>query len=86
MAFEQNNMSGALFANNKDGNDARPDYKGSITIDGKKYWLSGWKKKSEMGKAYMSLAAQPVEVPDTKPPKKKKPTKHDIEDDDEIPF
>jgi hypothetical protein len=34
-----------------------------------------------MGKHLMSLAAQPVEVPDTNPPKKKKPTK-----DDENPF
>jgi hypothetical protein len=85
MAFEQNNMSGALFRNDKDGNDARPDYKGSITIDGKKYWLSGWKKKSEMGKSYMSLAAQPNVPPDTKPAKKKKPTNQDLEDD-EIPY
>ena len=49
---------------NKDKNkDSHPDYKGKLIIDGKKYWVSGWIKKSETGQ-WLSLAVKPVEERD----------------------
>lgn len=55
MAYD-NNMSGVLFANEKDGNEKRPDYKGTVTINGQSYDLAGWKRtSSKSGKSFLSL-------------------------------
>ncbi len=56
-----NTNTGALFENDKQGNPKRPDYKGSINVDGKDYWLSMWDKVGKSGKAYYSLSIQPKE-------------------------
>ncbi len=56
-----NNMRGVLFQNDK-AKDTQPDYKGSCEIDGRQYWLSGWKKLSKDGKSFLSLAIQEKEV------------------------
>jgi hypothetical protein len=36
---------GALFRNDKRTKDSHPNYKGDVTIDGMKYWVSGWIKQ-----------------------------------------
>lgn len=64
MAFELKDGQGSLFKNDKDGNEARPDYKGSIKIDGVEMWLSAWIKEGAKGK-WMSLSVQPKEAPPT---------------------
>jgi uncharacterized protein (DUF736 family) len=33
-----------------------PAYKGSVTINGQKFWLSGWKKTGDDGSTYLSLS------------------------------
>jgi hypothetical protein len=33
-----------------------PAYKGSVTINGAKYWLSGWKRSGDDGSTYLSLS------------------------------
>jgi hypothetical protein len=63
-----NKNRGALFLNDKDGNDARPDYTGiadiEITKDMKpgsvvKFRLAGWSKTPNSGGAdYLSLSIQ----------------------------
>lgn len=55
-----NNLSGILRKNDKQGNEQRPDYKGSVEIDGQKYWLSAWIRTGKdgtklAGEKYMSL-------------------------------
>lgn len=62
MAYDNTN-SGALFPNEKT-KDSHPDYRGTINIDGKDYWISGWIKVSgpnskNPGQKFMSLAATP---------------------------
>lgn len=52
---------GALFKNDKQGNENRPDYKGQINFNGQDCWLSAWLKKSKNGTKYMSLSVQPKE-------------------------
>lgn len=61
MAYD-NNMTGAMFKNDKGDNPKRPDMRGSIEIDGVKYWLSGWSRVADKGKyagqKYLSIKAQ----------------------------
>lgn len=49
MSQYDNNLTGVLFVNDKQGNDKRPDWKGSMEIDGVNYWVSGWSRESARG-------------------------------------
>lgn len=44
-----NNLTGVLFVNDKQGNEKRPDWKGSAEIDGVQFWVSGWNRQSARG-------------------------------------
>jgi hypothetical protein len=63
---EQRDMSGTLNRNadktEPGGNPAWPDYKGSLRVDGRDYWLSGWIKDGPHGK-FLSLAVKPKDAP-----------------------
>jgi hypothetical protein len=54
MADYDNNLSGVLFKNDKEGNEKRPDYKGSAEIEGVQYWVSAWVRDGAKGK-FMSM-------------------------------
>jgi hypothetical protein len=71
MAYDNTN-SGLLARNDKQGNDSRPDYRGSINVDGTEYWLSAWIKTGRdgtklAGQKYMSLSVQPKGAPAAAP-------------------
>jgi hypothetical protein len=71
MAYDNTN-SGLLARNDKQGNDSRPDYRGSINVDGTEYWLSAWIKTGRdgtklAGQRYMSLSVQPKDAPAAAP-------------------
>ena len=52
-------MSGVLFKNDKGDNPKRPDYRGSITVAGVDYNISGWIKESQKtGDKFMSLRVE----------------------------
>jgi hypothetical protein len=64
MTTYDNTNSGLLAKNDKQGNESRPDYRGSINVDGREYWLSAWIKQGRdgtklAGQKYMSLSVQP---------------------------
>lgn len=61
MAYVQKDGEGSLFKNTKKRNEADKDYNGSVTIDGREYWLSGWIKqpKDSTKKAFISLKFEP---------------------------
>ena len=66
MAYDNTN-TGILTRNDKQGNENRPDYRGSINVDGVEYWLSAWIKEGRdgtklAGQKYMSLSVQPKEA------------------------
>ena len=85
-----NNMRGVLFKNKgKEPGDPTtekwPDYKGNCEIEGVKYWLSAWIKKSRDGMTFMSLALQ--EQDERKSGKSKRgEADNQAGFDDEIPF
>ena len=54
-----NNLTGALFKAEKDGNEKRPDYRGSAEIDRVEYWVSAWIRTSKKGEQFMSLKFEP---------------------------
>jgi uncharacterized protein (DUF736 family) len=56
MAFEQHDLSGSLFRNDKKSSDKHPDYKGSVIVRGEEFWLAAWIKTGQNGKKFMSLA------------------------------
>lgn len=53
----QRDNSGVLFKNDRKDSDKHPDYRGSVTINGVDYWISGWRKDGQRG-AFISLAVQ----------------------------
>jgi uncharacterized protein (DUF736 family) len=59
VSYQQKDGTGALFKNDKDGNEKRPDYKGTITINGEELDIAGWLRESKNGTKYMSLMAKP---------------------------
>jgi uncharacterized protein (DUF736 family) len=78
MSDYDNTNSGALFKNDKGDNPKRPDYTGSINVEGKDFWISSWIKTSQKGTKFMSLSVQAKEEqaqPDA-----------DVEFDDDMPF
>ena len=85
MAFEQRNGSGALFKNDKKGNDKAPDYTGNaLSPSGEYFELSAWIKEGNKGK-FMSVSLQPKFGSEQKPAPKQ--IASDFSDmDDDIPF
>ena len=80
-----NNNRGVLFKNDKQGNDKRPDYRGSATIAGVDLNISAWIRRSQKtGDAYMSLSFEPKKAaaPKRAPVMDETPFK----DDEDLPF
>jgi len=56
MAFELKEGQGSLFKNDKDGVDTRPDYTGTMKVNGQVMRLAAWVKTSNDGtKKFLSL-------------------------------
>ena len=67
MTTYENANRGILARNDKQGNESRPDYRGSINVAGVEYWLSAWIKEGRegtklAGQKYMSLSVQPKDA------------------------
>ena len=79
-----NTNSGALFKNDKKGNEKAPDYAGKINVDGTDYRLAAWVREGKSGK-FMSLkVSELMEKKATKPAAKTGDVFADL--DDTIPF
>ena len=79
-----NENSGALFKNDKKGNEKAPDYSGKINVDGTDYRLAAWVREGKSGK-FMSLkVSELTEKKATKPAAKTGDVFADL--DDTIPF
>jgi len=82
MAYEQRDMSGSLFPNQKKQQENHADYNGTVMVDGKEYWLNGWRKETSNGTKWMSLALK------LKEPRsgQSNDAPSNVDMDDEIPF
>jgi len=63
MSYDNRN-SGIITRNDKQGYETRPDYRGSINVEGRDYWISCWIKTGRdgtklAGQKYMSLSVKP---------------------------
>ncbi len=81
MGFEQKDLSGVLFKNDRKEQPNHPDYTGNALIEGTAYWLSAWIKEGARGK-FMSLSFKVKEAAPAKTTAK--PRGEDL--DDSIPF
>ena len=62
MSEYDNNLSGVLFKNDKEGNESRPDYRGKCEIEGVEYFISAWiRTPKKGGDKFMSLSFKPKE-------------------------
>ncbi len=87
MGYEQRDMSGVLFKNDRKTQENQPGYKGTIIVEGVEYYLSAWVKEGKNGK-FFSLAVSPKDQQASKPAEKRAPPKQqtgnpfdDMEDD-----
>jgi uncharacterized protein (DUF736 family) len=62
MAYEMRAGSGSAFVNRKkEVGDKKPDFTGRVMLpDGEVRWLSVWKKKTESGDTWLSVAVGEV--------------------------
>lgn len=58
MAFEQKDMTGTLFINERKQKDTHPDYTGKIKIDGRVWDLSAWEKQTKTGGTFLSISVK----------------------------
>lgn len=63
MSQYDNTNRGALFKNDKQGNESRPDYTGNLNVAGTEYKISAWLKVGKSGAKFMSLSVQPKQAP-----------------------
>lgn len=58
-----NTNRGAIWKNEKKTTDKHPDFTGSINVEGREFWLSGWKRRPDQSPnaPALSLSVQPKE-------------------------
>lgn len=86
MAYEQKELTGALFKNDKRSNENAPNAKGTAKIDGVEYYVAAWTKKDKNGNPWQSLSftrkdergVERAEAPQSDP--------RNVEIDDDLPF
>ena len=62
-----NTNGGALFPNDKKEKENHPDFRGNLDVDGKEFWIKGWKKTSKTGMKFLSLSVTAKEEAQSKP-------------------
>lgn len=78
MSYDNTNR-GTLGRNRNKQKDTHPEYSGSINVEGKEYWLSGWVKEKD-GRKFFSLSVKPKEA------KQESQATSSQEDDNDVPF
>jgi hypothetical protein len=83
MSGYDNTNKGILSRNDNRTLDTHPEFKGSINIEGREFWLSAWIKERKDGSGrFFSLSVKPKDGASA--PAAPRPALADL--DDEIPF
>ena len=62
MAYDNTN-TGILGKNERKTDEKHPDITGSIDVEGKSYWLDGWRRESKKdGKPFYSMRVRPKDA------------------------
>ena len=85
MSDFDNTNRGVLFINDQQGNDKRPNYRGSLNVAGVEYNISGWKKLSKKGTTFLSLSVDRKPEIEQAPPVMK-PNAPSFDDLADMPF
>lgn len=85
MSDFDNTNRGVLFINDQQGNDKRPNYRGSLNVAGVEYNISGWKKLSKKGTTFLSLSIDRKPEIEQAPPVMK-PNAPSFDDLADMPF
>ena len=86
MAYIPKEGSGSLFKNDRKTTENHPDYTGTIMVNGKEHWLSGWVKEGKKGK-FFSISIGKEKIPQGfKPAGSDELSKSDPFIDDSVPF
>jgi hypothetical protein len=83
MAFEQRELSGSLFKNDRREKDTHPNMTGTALINGVEYWVSAWTREGKSGK-WISLAFKPKVEKRPDGSTKRNPGK--LDENDDVPF
>jgi len=59
--YEQKELTGSLFQNDKKGNDKAPNMKGKCLLNGETYFISAWTNITKEGSKYLSLLFKKAE-------------------------
>ena len=83
MAYEQRDLTGSLFKNDRKETDSHPNAKGSALINGVEYWMDAWTNTDRNGNKYQALKFKPKDA--SASPRASAPA-HDVDLDDDVPF
>jgi hypothetical protein len=86
MAYEQRELTGSLFKNDRKEKDTHADYRGSALIDGDEYWIDAWLNESSSGVKYMSLKFKVKDDRQARNSGRPQPAAFDTDLDDDVPF
>lgn len=76
MSNFDNTNRGVLFVEESKKSEKHPDFKGSLNIDGKEYWISGWKRMGN-GKKLISIMADPKQPKSFQPAPRRESQSHE---------
>ena len=85
MAAYDNTNRGIISKNERKTEDRHPDIKGSINVEGREFWIDGWRKERNDGSgSFYSLSVKPKDAP--APAAKPAQKRAQVDESDDIPF
>lgn len=84
MSNYDNTNRGIISKNERKEQPNHPDIKGSINVEGREFWIDGWRKERNDGSgSFYSLSVKPKDAP---PAAKPAPKRAQVDESDDIPF